>query len=583
MMKKWEGKVLRIVIPILVLVMLSYQSEAQKKKKHVQKKSEETTIEDVRQSEYYLSEGEKYYILEDYSKAFVLFQKALEYDNNNATAYYKIGQIYSNNKEYDKALEYSKKAIGLDPKNKYYYLLAAEIYTNQSNFEEAGNIYLEMFENTSNSNEYLFDLAAIYIYQENFEKALKIYDKIEQIYGINEQVVNQKQKLYIRMSKLDEAVAEGEKLIKAFPDEASYYLSLADILISNGKNEQASKYLEKALEIDPKNGKVKLFLANYYRKNGNVERSNSLLKEAFASKEIEIREKIQLLVSFMEKLPNKDLENLCKALGGQLLTVHEGEADAYAINGDLYTKLGEEKKALSYYRKAIENGASNYFIWQNVLRLENITQEYDSVIVHGEDALEYFPNQPVFYYFIGTAHYMKGNWDETISVLEQGKKMALSNQELLVIMNAQLGDAYNSVKNYKKSDECYEEVLSYDPNNDHALNNYSYFLSLRKEKLDVALKMSSKLVKNYPENPTYLDTHAWVLYVDGNYKDALKYIEKAIQFNQDASGTIIEHYGDILYKMGEVDKAVIQWQKAKGLNDTSDLIDKKIADRKLYE
>jgi len=49
------------------------------------------------------------------------------------------------------------------------------------------------------------------------------------------------------------------------------------------------------------------------------------------------------------------------------------------------------------------------------------------------------------------------------------------------------------------------------------------------------------------------------------------------------NGTIIEHYGDVLYKLGDKEQALEQWKKAKELGDTSEFIDKKIADKKLYE
>jgi tetratricopeptide (TPR) repeat protein len=146
-----------------------------------------------------------------------------------------------------------------------------------------------------------------------------------------------------------------------------------------------------------------------------------------------------------------------------------------------------------------------------------------------------------------------------------------------------LGDAYNAIKEYEKSDEAYEAALDFDPESDHVLNNYSYFLSIRKEKLDLALEMSSKVVKRNPDNATYLDTHAWVLYNMGRFEEAKKYIEEAIKQDENVSGTIIEHYGDILFKLGDVNMAVEQWEKAKKMNVDSDLIDKKIADRKLYE
>ncbi|MEM6644501.1 MAG: hypothetical protein AAF616_16090, partial [Bacteroidota bacterium] len=79
----------------------------------------------------------------------------------------------------------------------------------------------------------------------------------------------------------------------------------------------------------------------------------------------------------------------------------------------------------------------------------------------------------------------------------------------------------------------------------------------------------------------YLDTHGWVLYVRGDYKQSRKFLEKAVSLDDD--GTVIEHYGDVLFQLGEVDLALIQWEKALKQGDTSEYLEKKIADRKLYE
>ena len=95
--------------------------------------------------------------------------------------------------------------------------------------------------------------------------------------------------------------------------------------------------------------------------------------------------------------------------------------------------------------------------------------------------------------------------------------------------------------------------------------------------------MAEVLVQKYPDNSTYLDTYAWVLYVQKDYKKAKVFLEKAVAVNESKSGTIVEHYGDVLFQLGEKDKAVEQWKKAKIVGTTSTLIDKKIAEMKLIE
>ena len=94
--------------------------------------------------------------------------------------------------------------------------------------------------------------------------------------------------------------------------------------------------------------------------------------------------------------------------------------------------------------------------------------------------------------------------------------------------------------------------------------------------------MSATLIKNHPENPIFLDTYAWVLFTRGKYKEAKKILERAISTGK-AAAPHFEHYGDVLYKLGDVDGAVDQWEKARGLNANSETLNKKIANRKIYE
>jgi tetratricopeptide (TPR) repeat protein len=188
----------------------------------------------------------------------------------------------------------------------------------------------------------------------------------------------------------------------------------------------------------------------------------------------------------------------------------------------------------------------------------------------------------MLHYFSGIANLRKRRYTESVSALEQAKKMLTAKAALVADINALLGEAYNGNKEYDKSDKAYDEALLFNPSNYSVLNNYSYYLALRKGNLEKAEKMSALLVKNNPENPTFLDTYAWVLYVREKYREARRVIEKAISTGK-ASAVHFEHYGDILYKLGDVEGAVAQWEKAKGMNANSEILNKKIANRKIYE
>jgi Tfp pilus assembly protein PilF len=270
--------------------------------------------------------------------------------------------------------------------------------------------------------------------------------------------------------------------------------------------------------------------------------------------------------------------NLVKSLVKQ----NPNDPKSHAIYGDLLLQKGDEKGARDEYVKAARLDKSVNEVWGNIINMDFRLRQVDSAIVHSEEAIEVFPNQSAFWYYNGSAYYQKRNHAKAVESLEEARRLAPEGSDLTQHIYALLGDTYNSLNKHEKSDESYEAALKEDPNNDHVLNNYSYFLSLRKVKLERAAQMAEALVQKHPDNSTYLDTYAWVLYVMKDYKKAKLYLERAVELNK-ASGVIVEHYGDVLYQLGEKDKAVEQWKKAKTVGTTSSLIDKKIAEMKLIE
>ncbi len=333
-----------------------------------------------------------------------------------------------------------------------------------------------------------------------------------------------------------------------------------------------------------------MLLAGLYRDNKQEAKARPLLLRLFDDTTIELGSKLIILGAYNTELnQNKsknttdpDKEAFALTLFEKLQKNYPADVNVHIIGGDLYLSTGKHREAQAEYLKAIESGDVNFEVWENLLYLETQTHDYDNAIAHSERALEMFPNQGMVHYFNGYAHLQKRNYDEAIFSLEQAKKLSSRNPKLGVEVNNMLGEAYNATKLYDKSDKAYEEALVLDPNDNNVLNNYSYYLSLRKANLEKAEKMSALLIKNNPDNPSYLDTHAWVLYARQKYKEARKVIERAINTGN-ANATHFEHYGDILFQLGDVTGAVQQWEKARGLNANSETLNKKIANRKIYE
>ncbi len=574
-------------------MLVSFSSTyAQRDKKN--KKQTDFKLSDarLREAEFFFTEGQKYFILEDYTKALLYFQRVVELNPENGTVHYKIAEILAKgNKQEDfvKASLSIENALKFEKKNKYFYLLASNIYSSLNNFEKAEKMLETMMDEVNGTEEYLYELAALYQYDKKPNEAVKIYNRAENLLGISEISSLQKQKIFLQQGKIEESIAEGEKLLNAYPDEENYVIGFAETLSQNNQGARAIGYLEKFIEGHPDAGNAKMFLAGLYQSNGQEQKAHEFIRQVFDDPAVDVSSKIVMLGSYTnslqqqkeKKIDDTITKSFAQELFIKLNSTHPNEPNVHIIGGDLYLILDKNQEALTEYMKAIQLGTTSFEAWQNLLFLESQLNHFDSLIFHSEQGLELFPNQSMLHYFNGYGHMRKKHYREATSSLEQAKKLSSGNPGLVSEINSLLGDAYNGIKEYEKSNKAYDEALAFNPNNDFVLNNYSYYLALRKEQLEKAEKMSTQLVKNNPKNTAYLDTHAWVLFMREKYKEAKKYIEKAIEVGG-VSATHYEHYGDILFRLGDIDDAVKQWQKAKSMDLGNELIDKKIANKRLY-
>ncbi len=565
----------------LIILVQGFDAAAQRKNKDISPMDVTQLSEDIAlKAESTLIEAEKEMILENYSKAYDLFQVALGLNPKNPTIHFKIAEVLSKNGESRQAVGYIKKAIELDKKNKYFHVLAAEIYKSISEYDQALKEYDFLVENFPGNNSYLFDIAIIYQFQGKNEKALATYERAEQIFGLNEFVLREKQKIYLKERNYEALITDWDELIAAYPDNKDYTIELCEFLLQRNRVDEAKERLERLLKEEPDNMKAELLLSQISLRSGDLDKAIKLAESTLSDSAFNYKAKFQLLNALVNLAVDSGKVEKVKDLSVSLANQYPDQYEVQAFVGDLLFKMGEESAAVDYYLAALKIEQSDFKVWQNILNIEMRMEAYDRVVRHADAAMEYFPNQAILYFFSGTANQMIGNYQQAVNVLETGKKFALE-ENLIVLFQGQLGDSYNSLKMYEKSEVAYETALQYDPDNSHVLNNYSYFLSLRSSNLEKALKMSTRLVELFPDEPTFLDTHGWVLYTLGEYDRALVFLEKAAHLKQD--GTIIEHLGDVLFRLGRVDEAVKQWERASKLDDASENIDKKISDRKLYE
>ncbi|WP_020601741.1 tetratricopeptide repeat protein [Spirosoma spitsbergense] len=532
------------------------------------------------EAETQFTEGVRYLMTDEPAKAIAQFGKVLQKDPNNAAAQYSTASALQKTGKIAEAIPFAVKAYALDNQNKYYTLLLAELYVKQKRYTEAEDLYEKLLKKGPENAEYGVELAAIYLFNDKPDKALDTYNRVERELGLNEEIIRQKQRIYLKQNKIDKAVEEAEKLVASEPAEPEYLLEGAELLIANDRADKAISWIDQALKLNPDLPQAHVLLADIYRQKGDMARVTQELNQVLANPNLEAGLKARILSSYVG-MTGESAEGQKDALGmaQNLAKSSPNDPKTQIMLADLLMQQGKKVEARDAYARASQLDGSVYEVWGALLQLDGELNQVDSLLVHSEKALEVFPTQGLFWYSNGSANLYKRRYQQAVDALEESQKLlaATSNNELKKGIEVQLGDAYNGLGDHAKSDEYYEAVLKVDPLNDHVLNNYSYFLSLRNEKLPRALQLAQKLVERNPTNATYLDTYAWVLYVSKDYAKAKQYLEKALADPTNVSGTIIEHYGDVLYQLGQPEKAVDQWKAAKAKGNAGPDIDKKIA------
>jgi tetratricopeptide (TPR) repeat protein len=242
------------------------------------------------------------------------------------------------------------------------------------------------------------------------------------------------------------------------------------------------------------------------------------------------------------------------------------------------------EEARDDYHKSLELDGSSYQLYQNIMGLDEQLRDWNALIKDSQEAMEKFPSQPLSYLFNGEAKNFNKKYSEAIESLKAGLKLVVDDKKLESNFYSLLGDAYHELGEHKKSDESYDKSLELDEKNVAVLNNYAYYLSLRGENLAKADSMSKLSNTIIPDNASYEDTYAWILYKEGKFDDAKVWLEKAMSHGGDKNATILEHMGDVLFKLGKTVEAIDYWIRARAAgDDVTEFLDKKIADKKLYE
>lgn len=522
--------------------------------------------------------------------AFNLLERCLQIDSTASEAYFFLAQYYTEMKQADKALEYFQKASQCDPDNTTYMETLAQAYVSKERYADAVGVVEHLYEVDKSRQDLLEMLYRLHLQQRNYEKAIEVLDRMELIDGKSERLSLSKSSLYLQMNNHEDALAEVKELSERYPNDLNYRTLYANTLMMTvGENEkahrdEAHRVLTEVLAEEPDNYRAQATLRNYYQNEHDTLRADSLTRSILLNPATALEDKISMLRQEIGYSENNggDSTRVLK-LFQELLSQPNPQADIAEFCAAYMNLKKMPRDSISamlemVLRLAPDNASARLQLVQYAWEEEN----NERVVELCRQARQYNPDEMAFYYYQGMAFYRQDDHGDALEAFQNGISVITeeSNPAIVSDFYAVMGDLLHLQGRQREAFEAYDSCLVWQPDNVGCLNNYAYYLSELGIDLDKAEQMSRKAIKAEPRNGTYLDTYAWILFMQQRYADACPYIDQAVQNDTLQSAVILEHAGDIYAMCGEIEKAVNYWQQALEQEPKNKLLIRKIKKKK---
>ena len=563
------------IVSVGVLMTLAACGTAgkQARKKQAEPEQVSLSLEERRKFDYFFLEAVRMKEKGQYDAAYELYKHCLDINPASGAALYEISQFYMYLGQEAKGEEALKQAIRSDKSNFWYKQTLASYYEQKRNMPKAISVYENMAEQFPSRLEPLMSLVDLYNRTKSYQNVITVLNRLEELDGKSEQISMEKFRMYLLMGKQDSAFIEIENLSKEYPYDLRYQNILGDVYLNNGKYPEALATYQHILKEEPHYAPAVLSMASYYQKTGQDSLYQLQLDTILMNDNVLSDTKMELMRQniLQSEQTTKDSTQIV-ALFKRILARPQQNADLAMLCAQYMITKNMKEESVPVLEQVLSLDPENKPAYLQLLSYAIQDNDLDKVIQIATSALEYHPDALEFYYYCGIAHYQKEETDKALEVFTRGVRQIneKSDKQIASDFYAILGDIYHQKGRPEESYAAYDSSLVYNPDNIGTLNNYAYFLSIDKKQLDKAEEMSYRTVKAEPENKTYLDTYAWILFEKGRYTEARIYIEQALRNGGDKSRVIVEHCGDIYYMLGEKDKALEYWEKADAMKETEE-------------
>ncbi len=389
--------------------------------------------------------------------------------------------------------------------------------------------------------------------QKDKNAALKAMEKLLETRKDNADALYAYGFLALHAKKLELAEQTIDKVLVLRPGWVDAIVIRARIYVENGQKVTARLYLAEAVDDNSDNVVLRL---SY----GRLLVDLNQLEQAF--------EQFKWLV---EHIPdNEDIVYTLAALSLQIDRLDEAKeyflqlandnekgSDVYFYLGQIAERQQEPDMAITYYSHITEEQPNNFNARIRISYLVIKKEGLDSALSYLRTIETKQAKDQVRLYIVEAE--MLSNverYAEAMTVLTSAITKTPDNNNLLYA-RAMLAEKMGQIELLEKD---LGQILTRDPDNSQALNALGYTLADRTTRYTEALNYVKRALELDPASYFILDSMGWVYYRMGNYDEAVKYLQRAMNLRWDTE--VAAHLGEVLWVKGDQTGAREIWDSA---------------------
>lgn len=413
-------------------------------------------------------------------------------------------------------------------------------------------------------------------------EAMELYQGLERSEGHSVQLTGKQIQLIYQASpsRPDTAAVLGlvQRLLDTSPRSVDFNVFAGDVLDMFGRGDSALAMYDRAVALDPASGLAVYARANHYNAMGDTVAYDREVFRSLGLDDLDFEVKAAILRDYVSK-PYADTTQRQRICGmfDRLIVLHPNEGDLHQMYSQYFLATSDWGAAAEQVERALDLEPDNEPLWEMLVSLYIQVDDYPGAAAAGARALRLFPDEAQLHYMSGSVAVQTDSLDAALAHYRRALALADEDDyELRSNLHASMGDVFQLREQPDSVRAHYDVAIEGYPGNLLALNNYAYYLACANTDLDRALEMVERAVDGKPDDPTTLDTYAWVLFRRKDYDKARQTIDKALEGYDDPSYEILAHAGDICFMAGEPDRAVEFWQRALDMEPGDELLRRKV-------